>query len=328
MPDNFGQKLREGSARFAEDVTPRPARLVRARGDRRRRRRTVAGSVAISVAVIAGGIGGLYGFGLPGRTVTRPSPRPVTSVTAPAPTSGPSGKPTSTAPTRPTGRPTGTGSAPASQTAPASTASSGYRALAGQWKQAGGSLQSLYIFPDGVMGVGEASGANYPLCAGQVQPLANGAYPFADACGIPGGTAPANGTITLADGTLTVHVPGTAGGAGSTVAWVPVTATGVAPSSQTGSAPPLWLVGTWSDGSETFKVASTGVVTWTFTGQQGQTVSGTGTVEPVPGGGSRITTSFGSPRVDGVWPIFHLVDGQLSVIGGEGSQTFNLTSAG
>jgi hypothetical protein len=324
MPDKFSETLRDGSARFGEDVTPSPARLVRARGDQRRRR-TVAGSVVLSVAVIAGGIGGLYGFGQLDRAVTPPSPRPVTSVTAPAPTSGPSGKPTSTAATRPTGRPTNAGSAPASQTAPASIASSGYTALAGQWKQTDGAGESLYIFPDGVIGLGEAAGANYPMCAGQVQPAVNGVYPFTAACGIFGGTAATGETITVTDGTLTIHVPGAGGGGGSAVTWVPVAATGLAPSSQTGSAPPPWLVGTWSTRYETFKVASTGAVTWSFTGQQGQTVSGAGTVEPVPGGGSRIITSFGSPRVAGVWPIFHLVDGQLSVIGGEGAQDFTLT---
>jgi hypothetical protein len=179
-----------------------------------------------------------------------------------------------------------------------------------------------------MMGIGEASGAYYPLCAGQIQPAVNGVYRFTAPCGILGGFTSAGETITVADGTLTVHIPGPAGCAGSTVAWVPVPATGVAPSSQTGSAPPLWLVGTWSEGNETFKVASTGAVTWSFTGQQGQTVSGAGTVEPVPGGGSRIITSFGTPPVAGVWPIFHLADGQLAVIGGEGAQTFNLTSAG
>jgi hypothetical protein len=130
---------------------------------------------------------------------------------------------------------------------------------------------------------------------------------------------------------LTVHIPGVAGGAGSTVTFVPVPATGVAPSSQTGSAPPLWLVGTWSGGGgadETFKVASTGAVTWTFYDQQGQTVSGSGTVEPVPGGGSRIITSFGTPPVAGVWTIAHDIDGSLGVLGGEGWQTFTLIGAG
>ncbi len=327
MPDKFSETLRDGSARFAEDVTPSPARLVRARGDQRRRRR-VAGSVVLSVAVIAGGIGGLFGFGQLGRTVTPPSPQPVTSVTAPAPTSGPAGRPTSTPATRPPARPTGTGSAPASQTAPASTASSGYAALAGQWKQTDGAGEALYIYPDGMIGIGEASGAYDPLCAGQIQPAVNGVYRITAPCGILGGFTSAGETITVADGTLTVHIPGTAGGAGSTVGWVPVPTTGVAPSSQAGSAPPLWLAGTWSEGNETFKVASTGAVTWTTADQQGQTVSGVGTVEPAPGGGSRIITSFGTPRVAGVWPIFHTVDGSLSVIGGEGALTFNLVSAG
>lgn len=121
MPDKFGQTLREGSARFAEGVTPGPADLVRARGDQRRRRKVVAGSVAISLAVIAGGIGGLYGFGPPGSSVAPVSPRPVTSSAAPSPTI----KPTSTPTGRPGGGSTSTASAPASQTAPASTASSG-----------------------------------------------------------------------------------------------------------------------------------------------------------------------------------------------------------
>ena len=325
MPDNFTRTLREGSARFAEDVTPSPARLVRARGDQRRRRK-VAGSVVLSVAVIAGGIGGLYGFGQPGRTVTPPSPQPVTSVTAPAPTSGPCSKPTSTAANRPTGGPTDTGSAPASQSAPASTASSVYAALAGLWREKTGAPLSLYIFPDGMMGMGGGSVDDpMPMCADLVQPPVHGVYPFTAPCGMFGGT---RGTIAVADGILTVHVPGSGdGGAGATVAWVPAPVTGVVPSSQTGSAPPLWLVGTWSDGSQTFKVASTGAVAWTAT-EQGQTVSGAGTVEPVPGGGSRIITGFGSPSESRVWPIFHDIDGSLAVIGMEGWQTFTLTSAG
>jgi hypothetical protein len=329
MPDNFSQTLREGSARFADGVTPGPPGLVRARGDQRRRR-TVAGSVVISAAVIAGAIGGgLYGFGQPSGTVTPVSPRPVASVTAPAPTTGPTSTPTIRATSTPTGGPTGTVSAPASGSAPASTPSSSYAALAGQWKLKDGGHESLYIFPDGMMGVGDAAPGYYALCEGRVQPPVNGVYAFTDPCGVIAGP----GTITVTDGTLTVHFPDLAGGAGSTVAWTPVPAMGVAPSSQTGSAPPLWLVGTWtwSDGGDvngSFEVASTGAVTWTFTPGPGQTVSGTGTVEPVPGGASRIVTSMGSPRVDAVWPIFHDVDGALSVIGPVGSLTFKLTSSG
>src|SRR5580692_6951635 len=79
------------------------------------------------------------------------------------------------------------GSAPASATAPASTASSGYAALAGQWKQTDGAGEALYIYPDGMIGIGQASGAYDPLCAGQIQPPVNGAYRFTAPCGILGG---------------------------------------------------------------------------------------------------------------------------------------------
>lgn len=327
MPDKFGQTLREGSARFAEGVTPGPADLVRARGDQRRRRKMVAGSVAISLAVIAGGIGGLYGFGPPGSSVAPVSPRPVTSSAAPSPTSAPTIKPTSTPTGRPGGGSTSTASAPASQTAPASTASSGYSALAGQWKQTGGAGEALYIFLDGKIGFGEAGGAYYPLCAGELQPPVGGAYPFTAACGPATG-----GTVTLADGTLTIHIPGNAAGAGSAVTWVPVSGTGPA-GYLPGSVPPSWLVGTWTisqgdNGDESFTVAPSGAVTWSLVGQLGQTVSGTGTVQLVAGWGYRIATSFGSPSVSGVWPIFHLADGQLAVIGGMGVLDFQLTRAG
>jgi hypothetical protein len=319
MPDNFGQKLREGSARFSEGLDPDPVRLVRARGDRRRRRRTAAGSVAISVAVIACAIGGWYGFSQPGRTVAPVNPRPVTSSAAPSPTSAPTG--------RPGGGPTSSASAPAAQTAPASTASSGYSALAGQWKQTDGAGEALYIFSDGTIGFGEAGGAYYPMCAGELQPSAVGAYPFTAACG------PAtSGTMTLADGTLTIHIPGNANGAGSTVTWVPVSGRG-APGNLQVSVPPSWLVGTWTitkgdNGDESFTVAPSGAVTWSLVGQQGKTVSGTGTVQLVAGWGYRIATSFGSPSVPGVWPILHPDDGQLVLIGGMGALDFHQTRVG
>jgi len=274
----------------------------------------------LAVAVIAGGVGGWYGFGQPDRTVTPVSPRPSTSTTAPSPTAAPT-SPTRTPMRTPTAAPgggsTGTASSPATSSAPASTASSGYGALAGLWKQADGAAESLFIYPDGVLGVGEGAGANDPLCAGQLQPGVNGAYPFTAGCGIM-----TSGTITVANGTLTVHLPGSAG----TVTWVPASTAGEVQSAQNGNAPPAWLVGTWSDGSESFKVASTGVVTWSFTNQQGKATSGTGTIEAEPAGTFRSVTTFGSPPVAGFWPIAHLIDGQLAVIGGEGLRTFSLSS--
>ncbi len=96
MPDDFDGKLCEGSARFAAAMTPDPARLIRARGDQRRRRKA-AGSVALALAVIAGGGGAYAAIGQPAHPAPPVSP-PVTSATptspsasaAPSP-SGPSG---------------------------------------------------------------------------------------------------------------------------------------------------------------------------------------------------------------------------------------------
>ena len=327
MPDNFGQTLKEGSARFADSVTPGAAGKVRARGDQRRRRTAAAASVAVAAVVIAAGAGGVYALGQQGGGG---NPAPVTSVTAPAPTSSPTSSPSSTPTIRPTpgGGSTRTASAPASQTAPASTASSGYSELAGQWKQTDGADEALYIFPDGTIGFGQSAGAYYPLCAGELQPAVNGAhpatYPFTAACG------PAtSGTMAFAEGTLTIHIPGATGPADT---WVPVASTGPT-GNLPSSGPPSWLVGTWTitagdGGDESFTVGPSGAVTWSLVTQQGQTVSGTGTVQVVAGWGYRIATSFGSPSVAGVWPVLHAADGQAILIGGMGALDFHRTSAG
>jgi hypothetical protein len=323
MPDNFGQTLKEGSTRFADTVNPGPVGNVRARGDQRRRRTAAAASVAVAAVIIAAGAGGVYALGQSGGG----NPAPVTSVTTPAPTSSPTGSPSSTPTIRPTlgGGSTRTASPPASRTAPASTAASGYSELAGQWKQTDGAGEALYVFPDGVIGFGEASGAYYPLCAGELRPAVNGVhpatYPFTAACG------PAtSGTMTFAEGTLTIHIPGDTGPADT---WVPVEDTGPT------SLPPSWLFlgGTWTitagdGGDESFTVAKSGAVTWSLVTQQGQTVRGAGTLQVVAGGGYRIATSFGSPSVAGVWPIVHEADGQAIVIGGMGALDFHRTSAG
>ena len=325
MPDNFSQTLQRGIGAVRRGRDPSPARLVRARGDQRRRRTAVA---AIGRAL------GRHHRGRPRRPVRlrpvgprRRNPAPVTSVTTPAPTSAPTGSPSSTPTIRPTlgGGSTRTASPPASRTAPASTASSGYSELAGQWKQTDGAGEALYIFPDGMIGFGEASGAYYPLCAGELQPAVNGVhpatYPFTAACG------PAtSGTMTFAEGTLTIHIPGDTGPADT---WVPVEDTGPT------SLPPSWLFlgGTWTitagdGGDESFTVAKSGAVTWSLVTQQGQTVRGAGTLQVVAGGGYRIATSFGSPSVAGVWPIVHEADGQAILIGGMGALDFHATSAG
>jgi hypothetical protein len=325
MPDNLSQLLRDGSERFAEGITPGPARLVRARGDQRRHR-TMAASAVLAVAVIAGGVGAGYGFGQPGHSAPPVSPRPTATTTAPVPTptptspaSKPSSRPTNTTTVAPGGGPASSSASAPTSTAPASAGSAGYGPLVGVWKPADGTERSLVVDPDGALGIGEAGGDNLPMCSGVVNAPSNGAYPFTAECGVT------SGTITVAGSTLTVYIPAMASRPASTVEWVPVATTVLAPSSQTGSAVPAWLVATWGNGNETFDIASTGSVAWSYTGQQGQVVSGTGNVQAASGGILRIVTQFGSPSAPGFWQVAHLTDGQLEVIGAYGPQDFTLT---
>jgi hypothetical protein len=86
--DHLGQQLRAGAAHLADDLSPRPAALVRARGDQRRRRK-IAGSLAVALVLIAGGGGTAYALG-------QQAPRPPSPL-APAGTATPSATPTHTA---------------------------------------------------------------------------------------------------------------------------------------------------------------------------------------------------------------------------------------
>jgi hypothetical protein len=88
--DQLGRQLRAGAAHLADDLSPRPAALIRARGDQRRRRK-IAGALALAVVVIAGGGGTAYALGQ--RAPRLPSPvapaGTATASAAPAPTATP-----------------------------------------------------------------------------------------------------------------------------------------------------------------------------------------------------------------------------------------------
>jgi len=95
MPDNFGQLLRDGTSQVAQDLTPAPAHLVRARGSQRSRRKA-AGTTVLAVVLIAAGGGGAYA--LSQQPHSAPSVvTPLTQTptpTAPATTPGPTITPT------------------------------------------------------------------------------------------------------------------------------------------------------------------------------------------------------------------------------------------
>jgi hypothetical protein len=122
-PDDLGPQLRAGAARFAADLSPGPASLVRARGDQRRHRK-LAGSLALAFVLIAGGGGTAYALGQhaprpasPLAPVTSGPPAPTTAPTATPPASthspGPAGSPGGTATSPGAGRSTGSAGAAA-----------------------------------------------------------------------------------------------------------------------------------------------------------------------------------------------------------------------
>jgi hypothetical protein len=120
--DRLGRQLRAGAGQLAGDLSPRPAALIRARGEQRRRRR-VAGTLALALVLIAGGGGTAYAVGQLGPNPARPL-APATTGTA-TPSATPAH--TATPPASATISPGSTGS-PAATTSPGGTISPGHAA--------------------------------------------------------------------------------------------------------------------------------------------------------------------------------------------------------
>jgi hypothetical protein len=123
MHDNLGQLLRDGTSQVAQDLTPAPAHLVRARGSQRSRRKA-AGTTVLAVVLIAAGGGGAYA--LSQQPHSAPSVvTPLTQTptpTAPATTPGPTITPTQL--NTPTGTATPPGGTVATTPPPSASASS------------------------------------------------------------------------------------------------------------------------------------------------------------------------------------------------------------
>ena len=118
--DRLGQQLRAGAAHLADDLSPRPAALIRARGDQRRRRK-VAGSLALALVVIAGGGGTAYAVVQHGPGPARPVAPAATGTATPSATAAPTATPPASATSSP-----GTSGPPAATTSPGGTTSPGH----------------------------------------------------------------------------------------------------------------------------------------------------------------------------------------------------------
>ena len=317
MPDNLDELLTQLARKAGASVPVPSAAAVRDRGARRTARRRLTASV-LAVILLGAAVGTAEAMIVPrdgahapvlGGTPSAGRQSALASSDAPSPSAS--------------GVLRSSPSAPAGQPPASASTEPSFSGLVGQWKLADGTQRYLAIYPDGVLGIGQAGGRGQPLCAGRVYAPSNGIYPISVACsdyGISGLS------LSVESGRLVLNIAATSGPA-QHVTWVRAQTSSTVPGNGTATLPP-WLVATWvmsgNPSYETFTVAADGTVTWSLRNQQGGYTHGTAAIEPLSDGTFRVHTAFGTPVVNGIWQFAHLIDGQLQVIGGYGPNAFDL----
>ena len=336
MPDDLDDMLSGLARAVGANVQPPPGERLRQRSARHLARRRVTASVlAVGLVGLAGGTAAVVasnrGAGAPvtSNSATRTSAGPAPSISV-SPAPSPDGSATAST-SSPTASTTPDSTIPASGTtgpaAPPNTSAStssgsgtvSLSALVGLWKPADGEERALVVLPDGDIGMGQAGGQFYPMCAGQLGTESDGSFPVNVACSDWGTSGL---TLSVAGADLVLHVPATGGGPSTQVTWVRVSEPATLPAD--GTALPSWLIGNWGDAGdpagETFDISADGTMTWTLVTQSGQTQSGTARVYAVGDGQYTASTTIGG---DGeLWVFAGLDNGQLLDIGGYGTVDF------
>ena len=195
MPESFESMLAELAESAAAATAPPNPAAVRGRARQRTvRRRVAASALALTVLAACGGT--------------------VAAVAAKyAPRSGTAGQ---LAPAAGTPGPSGSGGSAPGTASATSAASAAYTAIAGVWQLVDGD-RYLIIFPDGVIGMGEAGA--WTLCDGHLAPARAGSFAVSElACGDYGTTGMVMRSV--AGGTeLSLAVPARGAAAGYTVTY-------------------------------------------------------------------------------------------------------------
>lgn len=204
-----------------------------------------------------------------------------------------------------------------------------FDALVGQWKPATGIGRYLIVYPDGVLGIGQAGGLGQPLCGGQVHALSGGVYPITVACS-DYGTSGLSLSVDAGTGALTLNEAATATSSAYHLHWVRAQSSSAVADSGADILPP-GMSGTWALSNnpayETFTIASNGTVTWSRQNQVSGSTHGTATMERLADDTFRVHTSTGTPAYNGFWQFAYLEDGTLQVIGGYGPDEFDRVAA-
>ena len=179
------------------------------------------------------------------------------------------------------------------------------------------------MLPNDVIGIGQAGGDRYPMCAGTLGTESDGSFPVSVACSDWGTSGL---SLSVSGSELLLHAPATGGGPASNAAWGRVSEPATLPGD--GSALPSWLIGNWAltghPTYETFDISADGSMTWTLMTQLGQTQTGTATVTAVGNGQYMARTTLGGDAA--LWVFAGLDNGHLQDIGGYGTVDFTRTS--
>lgn len=322
MPENVDDRLSGLARAVGASVRPPSGAAVRRRAARQTARRRV--TVSVLAVSLVGGVGAAAAVLAPSGGTPSPSTT-VGSPTASAP-AAPTPPPSSASPTEssPSASSTPNSTLGGSTSTPGGTADSiPFARLEGVWMPADGEERALVVLSDGEIGIGQAGGKGYPMCAGRVGSESDGSFPITVACS-DWGTSGLRLTVRGSD--LVLEVPASGSSPATEVDWVEqnesITVQGGA-----GSGVPSWLVGNWAlsgdPAYQTFTIAADGQAEWTLETQSGQVRDGTATITSA-GGDYVVRTTIGGDSE--FWVFSHLVDGELQVVGGYGLQVFTLTS--
>lgn len=308
VPESFDSMLAE-LADAAVSITPLPdlADVRRRAGQRTNRRRAFASALAL---ILIGGSAGTVAV-VTHKVAPTSSVGTMSSVAAsPSPSASPPS--TSTAVAGVTG-----------------VASKAYEPLVGLWILKDVTQRYLIVYPDGLLGIGQAGG--WAMCFGQVSAPSAGAFALTGVACSDFGTTGLSLAPNADDSMLTLSVP--ARGSGAAYSEVFVRApdmTAVAIDEKNSQ-----VLGTWVSASadkRTLVITSDGTMTWSGLDGSGTVTGGTGMMEGSYYGGVRYYVECGDKidpyKVCGLFQVVPVGVGKIIVYGSYGPETFIRVSAG
>lgn len=309
VPESFDSMLAE-LADAAVSITPLPdlADVRRRARQRTNRRRAFASALAL---ILIGGSAG---------TVAA-----VTHKEAPTSSVGTMSSGAASATPSPSASPSTTQSPAAGV---AGVASKAYEPLVGLWELKDGTQRYLIVYPDGLLGIGQAGG--WAMCFGQVAAPSAGAFALTGVACSDFGTTGLSLAPNADDSMLTLSVSARGSAAAYTEPFVrapDITAVAIDEKNSQ-------VLGTWMSASadkRTLVITSDGMMAWSGVNDTGAVTSGNGMMEGLYYGGVRYYVECGDKvdpyKVCGLFQVVPVGVGKIIVYGSYGPEMFVRVSA-